>query len=497
MIKNETKKHKTLGQVYTPLWIVNEILDYIGYNNSSILDKYIIEPSCGDGVFLEEIIKRYIKYSKIDGNTNEVIVNNLQQYIYGIELDDIAYNKTIIRLNKIVNAEIGEFYVRWNILNENTLKIYKNYTSFFDYVVGNPPYIRIHNIDDDTLTLLKNNFIFTDGSLDLYISFFELGIDMLKYNGKLGYITPNSYLRNTSYKKFRKYLKDNKLIELMVDFKENQIFDNYSTYTAITILCKNTDRNNFSYKEFIDGKIVDVNKIHYNTLTTINWSFSNKENTYFMDNMNDGKTSSISEFFDVQYGFATLRDKLFISSIGNFSDNNDLVYFNDVLIERSILKKIIKASKYKGDIDNTDYTIFPYTKIGGRYKVINEAELKCIYPLTYKYLLSIKDELLKRDIDKNAVWYEYGRSQGVQSMDNEKIVVSTMVKDEVNFYRLPSDVFMYSGIFIVKKNNSDWDIVEKVLKSEEFIKYIKITGKDLSGGYKSLTSKHIKEFKIN
>jgi adenine-specific DNA-methyltransferase len=53
-------KHKTLGQVFTPNWIITEILDLVGYNNESILDKYILEPSSGDGAFLLEIVKRYI-----------------------------------------------------------------------------------------------------------------------------------------------------------------------------------------------------------------------------------------------------------------------------------------------------------------------------------------------------------------------------------------------------------------------------------------------------
>ena len=54
------KKIKTLGQVFTPNWIVNEILDLVGYNSEIILDKYILEPSSGDGVFLVKIVKRYV-----------------------------------------------------------------------------------------------------------------------------------------------------------------------------------------------------------------------------------------------------------------------------------------------------------------------------------------------------------------------------------------------------------------------------------------------------
>ena len=75
--------------------------------------------------------------------------------------------------------------------------------------MGNPPYIRIHNLDDETRNFIKNNFKFTDGSFDIYSVFFEMGFEMIKNTGKIGYITSNSFLLNSSYKKFREFLKLN------------------------------------------------------------------------------------------------------------------------------------------------------------------------------------------------------------------------------------------------------------------------------------------------
>jgi len=91
-------KQKILGQVFTPKWIVIEILDLINYNGLSILDKYILEPSSGDGIFLIEIVNRYIDVcieNKID--TIEII-NRLEKYIYGVEIDTIEYEKSINNL---------------------------------------------------------------------------------------------------------------------------------------------------------------------------------------------------------------------------------------------------------------------------------------------------------------------------------------------------------------------------------------------------------------
>ena len=144
-------KHKTLGQVYTPNWIVSEILDSVGYNNDTILDKYILEPSCGDGVFLIEIVSRYINIGFTNNLSKEQIAKNLEKYIYGIELDEIEYKKSIINLDNLVIKDLSEdIKVKWNIFNRNTLEIYKSYSDFFDFIVGNPPYIRIHNLDLNT-----------------------------------------------------------------------------------------------------------------------------------------------------------------------------------------------------------------------------------------------------------------------------------------------------------------------------------------------------------
>ncbi len=104
---------------------------------------------------------------------------------------------------------------------------------------------------------------------------------------------------------------------------------------------------------------------------------------------------------------------------------------------------------------------------------------------------------MARDLDKGAIWYEYGRSQGVQSMHNEKIVLSTLINGKISYYKVPADVLMYSGIFIIKKNQTtNWEIIENMLSSEEFYQFIRITGKDFSGGYKSITSKQIKNYKV-
>jgi adenine-specific DNA-methyltransferase len=489
-------KHKSLGQVYTPLWIVSEILDLVGYRGEHILDKPILEPSCGDGMFLIEIVNRYILACNTQNKTVKDIIAGLEKNIYGVELDAVEYQKCIANLNTCVKNTLGiSTTINWRIYNQNTLDFYKQYPHFFDFIVGNPPYIRIHNLDADTRQILKQDFKFCIGTTDIYVAFFEMGFAMLAPKGLLGYITPNSYLHNSSYKSFRQYLATQKNVDTLIDFKANKIFKGFSTYTAITILRANFRSDSFAYKEWQNEEIQLLNHIKFADTNIKDWSFTDATNETFLANLQIGSTHCLHDFFDVQYGFATLRDKIYIGKAIDF--NTELMLFNNCKIEKSILKTVIKASRYKGIIHAEDKIIFPYELKKNRYMPIPEEKLKTNYPYAYAYLLHHKTELQLRDIDKGATWYEFGRSQGIQTMAQEKIILSTLVNDQIFFYKVSKDVMVYSGLFIVKnKTFSDWQMLEHTLQSPSFFQYIRLTGKDFSGGYKSVTSKQIKEFRI-
>lgn len=489
-------KHKTLGQVFTPAWIVTEILDRIGYNSTDIIDKYIFEPACGDGAFLVEIVERYISICISLHISENEIIDRLERYVFAVEIDKTQHQEAIEKLNKIVSSKLNiQNPLHWKIYNQDFFDFYQNYLGFFDFIVGNPPYIRIHNLKNETRAFLKSNFVFAKGAIDLYLSFFEAGLNLLNKNGKLGFITPNSFLRNSSYSHFRNYLLELQNLAQLIDFKSLKIFKGFSTYTAITIFDNSNKQDYFEYGELINGKIELVNSLKFNDLEGENWSFTNKKNETFLSELNKSKSFFVKNYFDVQYGFATLRDKIFIGKIANCDD--ELVYFNGHKMEKKLLKKVAKGSKFKGEIDDDDRIIFPYKKVNNRYVVINESDMQTKFPFAYAYFLYNKEELEKRDRDKNALWYEFGRSQGVQTMHNEKIVVNPLVFNKVAFYKVPADVMIYSGIYILKNNeNSSWKMIENVLSSDEFFKFVRLVGKDLSGGYKSITSKMIKNYRI-
>ena len=545
---------KNKGQVFTPEGIVITILDEIGYKNEKTLKKTIMEPSFGEGVFLIQIIERIIHESKKQGKSNEDIIKTIKKNVFGIEKDEKLFKITIERLNALLQV-YGIEPIDWtnNLFNGDTLHLQTNFLNKFDYVVGNPPYIRIHNIDDNTRNII-NSFKFSDGTTDMYIMFYEISLNILNDKGKLGFITPNSFMKNTSQRKFRDYLVENKYISKIFDFKTSKIFKEVDVYTCICILNKNKNRANTSV-EYREYNMYDVLKSNTFTseyfeqeLKNKAWNLSSEEDILFLEE-NKQKPIKIGNIAVVQNGIATNRDSVYISTawldeketqpyMGKHTDKNKIVYFNGYPIESKILHRCIKASRYNGIMSN-NYILFPYKpsnkisffvegkKIETDYTPLTEKELASKFPKAYKYLTENWQSLSTRDMDKNANWYQFGRSQGLQNSCYKKIVFKHIISQETNSiipYVVDSDVIVYSGIYITiniancikpklkdglnnKLSNQyifneeiyikELDEICGIIKTLDFAKYCKIVGKDMSGGYSGISTKHIKEFGTN
>lgn len=469
-------KTKQLGQVFTPDNITEQILDMSGYTANNILGKTILEPSFGEGVFLKHIVLRIINEGERTGLTTEEIKKQLEDNVYGIEIDSELYHKTLDLLNQLV-LEYGIKDVDWNLYRMDTLDFTLN---GFDFIVGNPPYIRVHNLDEENRNKIKK-FKFSNGTTDMYIVFFELCLNLLNENGTLGFITPNSFLRNASQKKFREYLFKNNLVSCIKDFGSQKVFDGISTYTAISILNKDRKETNFRYIDEHNRETL------YDTRSDKDMVLCNQDDKQFLEEISK-RPNRIGDIATVQNGFATNADSVFISE--EIFEHGNEVAFNRIFVEKELVKPIVKASKYHGE--GNYWVLFPYKEDGTPY---SEIELMTEFPMAYNYLRINKERLEKRDAD--GYWYEFGRSQGLKNCHKDKLVVNTVVSpgaDRVEVYSLPNDCFVYSGIYITSDN---LELVKEVLSSKDFLRYALITGKPMSGGYKSINTKLINNYRYN
>lgn len=467
-------------QIFTPDWVVNMMLNKIGYIPSAdIHDKHIIDNSCGDGAFLAEIVDRYIKHGILDRNISKnELKKGLEKYIHGIEIDNNLCRKTVLRLNSVA-AKYSITGVEWDICNADTVDCLNKY-KLMDFVVGNPPYCKIHNLSQEKRLKYKQICGDAKGTFDSYVMFFWIGIKMLKHTGKLIYITPSSWTTSLYAQQFRELLLKKDGIISITDMQHKKVFEEATTFTMITELGNwyhNETTKVYAFNE--EGICKEVND-----LSLKEYKIGDKSNFYFKDKhtldtlRNIGLYDSLETMFEVKNGFATLNDKLFIGDMNEMCgilDDSNIIFCTKA--SRDILKSII----------------YPYDKNG---KPLKFEELSI--PIQTKLLERAK----KLEIDTTKEnWYLYGRSQAINDVRRSKYAINNLIKtkDDIKLHYCTSGMGVYSGFYILNKWNYNTgshthEFIKETLNSDEFVNYVHSLGRYKNGGFSTFSSKDLEKY---
>ncbi len=225
------KDRRKSGEIYTPINIVRYILKEIGYNErSNIREKTIIDISCGVGSFLIEsvkILKRVLLKNHVNDDIKILEAEKLIQVfniitirVYGADSNPIAcilcqlnLFYTLMDIIRVIKAKKPQYrFGLFNIININSIKM--QFDQKYDFIVGNPPYLFLRDISLSQRKLIKaQNLETSSGQYDLYQIFLELGIKLLKNNGFLGFIIPDSILALSNRRNIRKYILENTVIK--------------------------------------------------------------------------------------------------------------------------------------------------------------------------------------------------------------------------------------------------------------------------------------------
>lgn len=457
-------KVKHSGQVFTPDYLVNEILDCAGYAGLPVLRKHVIDNSCGDGAFLCAVLERYCGAFLAAGGDRDLLKKELETYIHGVEIDSEAYRCCISNLD-LVASGFGLTGVKWDVSHGDALQEHRH-DGKMDFVVGNPPYVRVHNLDgayDD----VKSHQFANGGMTDLYLVFFEIGLAMLKEGGCLCYITPSSWINSLAGSSMRAYIRRTQCMAELIDLGHFQPFK-ATTYTMIAKMVKGGVFDSIDYYSYDGARQA---KAFVETLRY--------DDVFIQGNLVLGTLPAVREYagivrnnnnstVKVKNGFATLADKVFIS---------DAFPFKDYVID------VVKASTGKWR-----KAFFPYGKDGKPYskeEVFSRADLSA-------YLAANKETLLKgRSEAQCPEWYLYGRTQALKDVFTDKYAVNTVVRDveSVKINAVKAGKGVYSGLYVT--GDVSYEELCGILKSERFIDYIKLLKKYKSGGYYTFNSKDL------
>jgi len=461
------KKKKHFGQVYTPTYLVQDILDEAGYvTAANILERHIIDNSCGDGAFLEEVVRRYVASYISEKRERRGLAGHLSNYIHGIDVDAEAHKACLKRLNAVAE-ELGLKDVTWDVRNADTLMV-RDCDGKMDYVVGNPPYVRVHNLAENFEKVKA--FKFCDGGMtDLYLVFYEIGLKMLKDTGVLCYIAPSSWINSLAGKNMREYVRENQCLRSIVDLGHYQPFD-ATAYTAIVTLCRRNGGSEFDYSVY-DGehKVRPICRLTYDEAFFSGALYLRDRNA--LKTHREIMQTQVPRYADVKNGFATLADGVFIAADFPFSD---------------YVIPVLKASTGKWQ-----KCLFPYDEKG---KPIPKDELFANREVR-QYLLAHKDELLKgRSEAEKQDWYLFGRTQALKDVGVKKYAVNTCIRNvaSIKFNRVPAGSGLYSGLYIL--TDVDEKVIRAVLLSESLIEYVAALKKYKSGGYYTFSSHDLEQY---
>lgn len=488
------------GAIYTPFGIREYVINNTLSKKIRVIgNTKIADISCGCGGFLFNAAK-YIK-----SNTRKTYYQIFRDNIFGLDIQSYSTNRTKILLSLLAISEgedIEEF--QFNLYDGDALSFewnsrIENYNGF-DFILGNPPYVRLKNLNEDTKLLLKNWEVCRTGLTDLYIPFFQIGIDNLSPYGILGFITMNSFFKSLNGRSLRDYFTEKSLKFRIIDFGSDQIFKSKNTYTCICLI-ENRRQNFIEYTESLNFNLNETktfDRVYYRNLNSKKgWNLKDHERITRIENIG----TPFNELYKTRHGIATLKNDIYIF---NPIDEDDNYYYlqNGSLypIEKGICREIVNSNKLSRE--NTldairEKVIFPYND--DQKPILFEEEfIKDNFPEAFKYLTNKRKILAGRDKGKGEYenWYAFGRTQSLEKMPNKlffpkisDINPSCIINDDEN-------LLFYNGLAVIGEDEEQLIVIKKLMESNLFWYYIQRSSKPYSSSYFSLNGNYINNFGI-
>lgn len=501
---------------------IKKLADNLQAYRNWLLGLTICDPACGSGAFLNQALEFLIEehtyidelHAQLFGASivfQDISNHILEQNIYGVDINEesveiaklslwlrtaqrgrklTTLNNNIKCGNSLIDdpAVAGEKAFNWQ--QEFPVVFAKG---GFDVVIGNPPYVRVQQMEYITTDYLKDKYIVAQKRVDISLCFIELSRKLIKeLNGITCFITSNQFLTTEYGQAMRKFLlNDYNLVEC-VDFGDLPIFADALTYVSIFSFRKTLSKEFIyfhveSLQDAMSSSYKQPITIKYEELSDSNWNLKNFKvkkiwNRIFID------TPELSELGNACYGIITGADHIFIFSKDQYQNTE---------IEKNLFIPLLRAQNcsryycFKAE----KYVLYPYRFESGKTVLIQEKELNENFPKAYQYLLSHKTELENRKDSRDTFlgrsdWYCLTRYGQINVFNKLKIVTPGEVKEHK--FCVDSSKSGYSGArvfaIIIDDNNFDEKYILCLLNSTLMKSYLQSFSSLKNGGYFSYSS---------
>lgn len=200
-LKENSSTQKLRGAYYTPLPLAEKMVKLLAVK-SDCKDK-VLEPSCGDGVFLDALFNTGFlgKYESIEAV--EIEKNEAQKVETRMKDHDNV---------KVINRDFFEFY-------KETKE-----TKHYDLILGNPPYIRYQYLEEDQRELMSNILIShgmkANKLVNTWVGFIVSCVNLLSEKGRIAFVIPAEIMQVAYAEDLRLFLSNNLSKITLITFEE-------------------------------------------------------------------------------------------------------------------------------------------------------------------------------------------------------------------------------------------------------------------------------------
>lgn len=253
-----------------------------------LLQISICDPACGSGAFLNAALQFLIAEhglidkleAKVTGS--DIVFPNVENAILENNLYGVDINEESVEIAKLALwLRTAKPHRKLNSLNNNIkcgnslisdpavagAKAFDWAKEFpqvfakggFDVVIGNPPYVT-RGIGEDVKTFINDNYETAEYQLDLYVCFMEKSVNLISQTGIIGFIVPNSWLKNMMMSKCRLFMLNKCNVTTIV--RTTNVFTDASVDTIVYISDKNISNDNkTAILDFISGTAIFSHEI--------------------------------------------------------------------------------------------------------------------------------------------------------------------------------------------------------------------------------------------
>lgn len=501
---------KKSGSERTPDEIIQYMLEIVGYDKDVSNCKSIVDPACGTGTFIKPITQKFVAGLQPTDSVIEKLLSEKLIRGYDTKPSNVFITKIVITVTLVANNVVRDIRSVCELMKE--LPIYCEdflcTNEKADFVIGNPPYIRLQNLSKAYRDFIKNNFVSATGRFDIFTCFMEQGDRILNMNGRMCLITSNKYLTANYGVGIRNYLSQTGHVRKIVDLFDTKFFG--AAVLPAIIMCENISKKDADV-EYIGIKtsiqsarehckdatelfdFVENNMIYENAVVSYGtdkdlvleiaksavkiplgegtWNFSAREETEIKEKMDHNKQCGLKELLDVCVGIKTTADTVFVKPMTK-------EFIRTRKLENEVIYPLIQSfnvEKWKitwGQSIKDRHILYPHFEQDGCMQAIPLNEI----PNAASYLIGQEEVLHKRSYlieSKTREWYECWVPQKLSKFQQIKIVTRDIVSS--NSFALDETGKLCQGntFFLTKKQSV---FSTKYLELDEYQYYCFILG---------------------